>query len=318
MNRRHVMMITLGVLSLGMAWTAAAGAADTETADTERARWLVARAAVETPTLHRAAATPQSDIGGGGYGGDTMSGRTGSIARPMLLSLLVPGLGEATMGYKRGYLLMAMDVASWIGVKHYHDLGHQKREDYYAYLDEHWSEQRLEAAFGTDGEAGTFFYGDQMDDETDYTDLSLWVSREDDEREYYENAGKWDQFVFGWDDFSDPRNWSVDWWHDTDPTWNVYTDLRYEARVLKDVRVTSHREIYRSMRIDSNDQFDHRDSLIYLNMFTRIFSMFQVAYLNGVFSGGGPAEFKVAGHDVTLITEPRGLLSSRLGVSVSY
>ncbi len=310
MNRRHVMMITLLVLSCGAAGSAAAEMTNTEAANTDRAAWLVARAAVDTPTLHRAAATPQSDIGGGGgYSGDTFGGRTGSVAKPLLLSMLVPGLGEATMGYKRGYLMMAMDVASWIGVKHYHDLGHEKREDYYAFLDENWSEQRLAAAFGTSGEAGTYFYGDTMGDyPDDYEHLSLWVSREEDEREYYENAGKWDQFIFGWSDFSDPRSW---------PEYSGQWEL-IPQDVLKNTRVSSLRETYRGMRLDSNDQFDHRDTLIYLNMFTRIFSMFQVAYLNGVFSGGGPAEFKVAGHDVALITEPRGLLSSRLGVSVSY
>jgi len=303
MNRRHVMMITLGVLLLGAAWTTAA-----ERADTERAAWLVARATIDTPTLHRAAATPQSDIGGGGYSGETFGGRTGSVAKPLLLSMLVPGLGEATMGYKRGYLMMAMDVASWIGVKHYHDLGHQKREDYYVFLDANWSEQRLETAFGTSGEAGTYFYGDTMDEPDNYLTLSLWVSREEDEREYYENAGKWDQFVFGWSDFADPRSW---------PEYAGQWEL-IPGDVLKNTRVSSLRETYRGMRLDSNDQFDHRDTLIYLNMFTRIFSMFQVAYLNGVFSSGSPAEFKVAGHDVTLITEPRGLLSSRFGVAVSY
>ena len=246
----------------------------------------------------------------GGYPGETSVGTGGSFARPMLLSLLMPGLGEATMGYKRGYLMMAMDVASWVGVKHYHDLGHQKRDEYYAYLDAHWSESHLASYFGDSTDfAGTFFYGDTMDDGSDYTTLSLWVSREDDEREYYENAGKWDQFVFGWDDFDDPRGWP----EYSDGSW---VDLT--ASVLKDTRVSARREIYRAMRIDSNDQFSNRDTLIYVNMFTRLFSMFQVAYLNGVFSGGHPAEMRVAGHDVTLIAQPRGLTASRFGVSVSY
>ncbi|MBU0741212.1 hypothetical protein KJ554_02525, partial [bacterium] len=261
-------------------------------------------------TIHRAA-VPQGDIGGvGGYGSGTAAGGGMSVAKPMLLSLLLPGLGEATMGYRRGYVMMALDIASWVGVKHYHDLGNEKRDAYYAYLDAHWSESALAAAFGSSTDfAGTFFYGDTMDDSADYQTLSLWVSREADEREYYENAGKWDQFVFGWDDFWDPRSW---------PEYNDGSWVDLTTSILKDARVSSHREIYRAMRIDSNDQFERRDTLIYVNMFTRLFSMFQVAYLGGVFSGGRPAEFKVAGHDVALIAEPRGLTASRLGVSVSY
>ncbi len=314
--RKHHLALPIFLLVL----TAVAGAADLEVANldaaaADRATWLAQRAETTAPTIHRAA-VPQGDIGGvGGYDGGPVAGANMSAAKPMLLSLLLPGLGEATMGYKRGYVMMAMDIASWVGVKHYHDLGHQKRDDYYDYLDAHWSEDRLESEFGdiTEDLPGTFFYG-----VNDYTDLSLWISREEDEREYYENAGKWDQFVFGWDDFDDPRNWPLEWLQETNPSWTHPLDMEGDAAILQDIRVSAHREVYRGMRIDSNNQFDHRDTLIYVNMFTRLFSMFQVAYLNGVFSGGHPAEFKVAGHDVALIAEPRGFTASRLGVSVSY
>ncbi len=301
--RSSLILITMLIL-----WSAAAAAGD---ADRGRAGWLLDRAATETPTLQRAA-LPQSDIGGSRLAPSHAGGGDGGGSlRPVLFSLLVPGLGEASLGYKRGYAMMALDVASWIGVKHYHDQGNQKRQDYYDYLDAHWSEAQLAAAFGDGDEVGTFFY-----DVAAYTDLSLWVSREDDEREYYENAGKWDQFVFGWDDFSDPRGWSVNWWQQTDPTWDDYTDLN--SRILKDVRVTAHREAYRALRQESNASFDNRDKLVYVNMFTRVFSMVQVAYLQGVFSGGRSAAMNVAGHELALIAEPRGLTSSRLGVSISY
>ncbi len=288
-------------------WAATAAAAGSTVAARDRAGWLLERTVSETPTLQRAA-LPQSDIGGTRLSSSPADVGHGSL-RPMLYSLLVPGLGEASLGYKRGYAMMALDVASWIGVKHYHDLGNQKREDFYDYLDAHWSEALLSAAFGdaNGDEAGTFYY--QV---LDYTDLSLWVSKENDEREYYENAGKWDQFVFGWDDFEDPRN-HANWWQDTDTTWDDATDL--DTRILKDVRVSAHREAYRALRQESNDAFNDRDTL---EMFTRVFSMVQVAYLQGVFSGGRSTAMNVAGHDLALIAEPRGLTSSRLGVSISY
>ena len=304
------MRASLIVTMLLVLWTAAATAG---AESLERAGWLLDRTEEQTPTLQRAT-LPQGDIGGTRLApspADGDDGGDGSL-RPVLYSLLVPGLGEASLGYKRGYAMMALDVASWIGVKSYHDQGNQKRQDYYDYLDAHWTEARLEAAFGDNDElAGTFFY-----DVNDYTDLSLWVSREADEREYYENAGKWDQFVFGWDDFSDPRAWPVNWWQQTDPTWDDYTDLN--TRILKDVRVSAHREAYRALRQDSNEAFDRRDTLVYLNMFTRVFSMVQVAYLQGVFTGGRSTAMNVAGHELALIAEPRGLTSSRLGVSISY
>lgn len=302
--RPSLLLITICVLGAAACATAA-GAGD-------RAGWLLERADDQVPTLQRAA-LPQGDVGGSRAApAPAHAAAGGGSLRPVLYSLLIPGLGEASLGHRRGYAMMALDVASWVGVKHYHDQGNQKRQDYYDYLDAHWTEARLEAAFGDSEDfAGSFFY-----DVNDYTDLSLWVSREDDEREYYENAGKWDQFVFGWDDFSDPRGWPANWWQQTDPTWDDYTDLN--SRILKDVRVSAHREAYRALREDSNEAFDRRDTLVYVNMFTRVFSMVQVAYLQGVFSGGERTALNVAGHELALIAEPRGLTTSRLGVSISY
>jgi hypothetical protein len=288
-----------------------AGAAFADTAAVGRAAWLVQRVDADVPTLHRAAA-PQSDIGGSRAPTSGMSSADRSaLVRPVLLSLLMPGLGEATTGHKRGYVLMAADLLSWYGVKHYHDQGKERRQDYYDFLDAHWTEARLAGRFGTTDDPGTFFY-----DVTDYQDLSLWVSREDDEREYYENAGKWDQFVFGWDDFSDPRGWSADWWHDTNPDWNDWGDL--DTSILKDSRVSANREIYRGMRRDSNASFDDRDKLVYLNIFTRLLSAVQVAWLQGAFSDGRTAGVDVHGHEVALIAEPRGFGASRMGFSVSW
>jgi len=291
MNR----LLTALLLCAAIAAPLAAGAAPAS-----RAGWLVDRTLDAEPGLDRAA-LPQSDIGGVTDLGGAPSGGRGSLVKPMLLSLLMPGLGEATMGYKRGYLMMAVDAAAWFGVAKYHQDGVDKRDAYKAYLDDHWSEDRLAAAFGSDPNdfPGTFYYG-----VNDYTDLSLWVSREDDEREWYENAGKWDQFVFGWDDFTDPRNW-------VGPGATT-------ADLKDDIRVSANRLTYRDMRQDSNDAFHTRDNLVYFNMLTRVFSVLQVAWLGGAFSDDGRAALNVGGHDVAIIAEPRGLTASRLGFSVSY
>ena len=276
------------------------------TAGTGNAGWLLERAATDEPSLERAT-LHQSDIGGsfggGGYEGTDHTG----LLKPMLLSAVLPGLGEVTMGYKRGYGMMALDIASWFGVKHYHDEGGAKRQEYIDFANEHWSEDRLSDAFGDNSfdYVGTFYYGDTMENPADYQSLSLWVSQEDDFREYYENLGKWDQFVFGWDDFTDPRSFGVN----TDPR---------TAALKDDPRVSQNRITFRGMRADSNEAFDRRDQLVYLNMATRIFSIFQVAYLGGVFSDGHASNLEVGGHPIALIAEPRGLTSTRLGVSIRY
>ena len=83
------------------------------------------------------------------------------------------------------------------------------------FADAHWSVDDLVSAYNptaTDdyrrGLGLSYFPNDDMNVATDPSMLdgvlSLWVTEEDDRREYYENLGKWDQFVFGWDDFRRP------------------------------------------------------------------------------------------------------------------
>ena len=60
-------------------------------------------------------------------------------------------------------------------------------------------------------------------------DLPLYVSRNDDEALFVENIAMWNQFVFGWDDFADPRVY--------------YEEL--DPNNLSDVRVSAQREHFR-------------------------------------------------------------------------
>lgn len=80
----------------------------------------------------------------------------------------------------------------------------------YAFADAHWSERRLACAFDPTcpyeylAGYGREYFPDVMH----YTELPLWVPRHVDESEYYENMARWDQFVFGWDDFVRPEELS--------------------------------------------------------------------------------------------------------------
>jgi len=279
----------------------------------ERANWILHRSDWELASL-TGDPPPQAESAGSTAGAavaEEGSRRKGSPAVPIFMSLVLPGAGEAYLGYKRGYFLMALDIALWIGVVHHNDQGKQIREDYIKFAEEHWDEERLSAAYWSNhpdeylAGVGIPYFPDVGDSRTAYTNLPLWVSREDDEREYFENLGKWDQFVFGWDDFVRPEEL---------PGYiggGALSDLRLPG-------IADNREIYRSMRQESNDQFTKRDRLIYLNIATRLISMVQVAYLQGLFGGGSKSELTVAGHPVSLIAEPRGLTATRVGFAVAY
>jgi hypothetical protein len=237
---------------------------------------------------------------------------------PMLMSMVVPGAGELYLGYKRGLLLIAADAAAWYGVAHNADIGREKRDEYYAFADVHWSEGKLEAAYDPDYDpnhpeySGIIGIGTRYFGVNGYEDLPLWVSARDDRREYYENLGKWDQFVFGWDDFQDPRAFLQ-----LDPE-------DFDIANLRDPRTSANREIYRQMRQDSNDAFARRDRFLYLNLGLRVISVLQVAYLEGLLFGNGgassrrPHQLEIAGREVDLIVEPIGFSRGVIGAKVSF
>jgi hypothetical protein len=248
----------------------------------------------------------------------------GSAAVPMLMSLVLPGSGEVYRGHKRGYLQIALDIAAWYGAIHHDGKGEDKKAEYFTFADDHWSEEKLEAAYDAsyqDRPDANFDYfymsGDGLDyfntAETpldDYTDLPLWVSVIDDRREYYENLGKWDQFVFGWDDYTDPRTF-------------LGTD-DINIRNLQDPRTSANREAYRDLRQSSNDHFSKRDRYIYASVAFRLFSVLQVAYLEGLLFGGGdgggqgPDRLSIGDHQVDFFAEPVGLGRGVVGATVSF
>jgi hypothetical protein len=73
----------------------------------------------------------------------------------------------------------------------------------------HWDPQYLVEGFnpaGTDieraGEGAIYFpYVTPIFSIDELEKLPLWVSIEDDDLEHMSNAAKWDQFIFGWDDY---------------------------------------------------------------------------------------------------------------------
>jgi hypothetical protein len=258
-----------------------------------------------------------------GIGGVASGTRTGGEHQapvlPMLMSLVLPGAGEVYLGHKRGFLMMALDAASWYGMAHNADQGRTKRDEYYAFADEHWFLGKLDASYDPaylERSDANFDYSQVVGIGTDYfgvtgyTNLPLWVSAADDRREYYENLGKWNQFVFGWDDFVDPR------------VFLGTSDI--DIANLQDPRVSANREAYRQLRQESNDAFARRDRFVYLSLGLRVFSVLQVAYLEGLLFGNGDRQdsganhLEISGHRVDIFVEPVGFSRGVIGAAVSF
>ncbi len=296
-----------------------------------RAAWLLQRGSLETLALTGLPAQPDEFGGGGGAVDPTATDfdeeRHGGVV-PVLASLVLPGAGEALLGHKRGYFMMALDIFAWTKVASNHKDGNDLRDEYYAFADAHYSDGRLTRAYLAStpdierNGMGSLYFPDigTIADSTGLDALPLYVTKEEDRREYYENLGKWDQFVFGWDDFLSPQSYAqLPGNEDYTPTENSKIDFANPW-------VSENREAYRLLRDASNDAFKTRDRWLTLNLGLRVFSVLQTAWLDGLLGGGGGGDgggdgenrLSVAGHDVRLIAQPTGLRRATVAAAITF
>jgi hypothetical protein len=184
---------------------------------------------------------------------------------PIFLSVLVPGAGEMYMGYwKRGVALMAIEAGAWSGYVYKHRQGLDTREEYEAYADAHWTIRKFidDHALVYPLPDATLEYLEELGQATSgsgaWPGYSPWVSKEEDKQHYYENIGKYDWYVSGWDD---------------------YVPGTRPEDLSPGELLSRHREDYRDMRHESNNQLDTANRFIYLSIATRVFSLVQTTLL---------------------------------------
>ncbi len=199
---------------------------------------------------------------------------------PMLASIELPGLGETLTGHRRGWFMMAADVGIWYGIADRQQEGDDWEDRYEAFALEHWSEDEWARALN-DGRLTALY--PELGAGSSPSSVALYVSRELDEREWFENLGKWDVFAWGWREFHD------DVWNgenhpvflgaepynpvpDDPSTWFFPSDRP---------TMTPLRQQYVDMRVKSNDALDTRDDLFNVAVLLRVFSALQMAYLEG-------------------------------------
>jgi hypothetical protein len=315
-----LVMITLGS---ALVCLLAAVPGQAQTPDSERMSWLLNRDSLEELAL-TGQRFEQGEVGGGG-GADLevdefeSSSRRKKSGWPVLFSLILPGAGEASMGYTRGYFMMAADIFAWTQVAKYHNEGEDLTDDYLAFADDHYTDEMLLEGYldaGVDPERsgeGAHYFSTITNENNfntleDLNNLPLYVSKEDDFREYYENLGKWDQFIFGWDDYTRASIPYAE--YDYKPT-DTRADLQHPW-------VSANRDTYREMRDAANDAYLSRDRWLYVNIGLRVFSVIQSAYLAGILSGAPAEQLEVAGHAVQIIAQPGGWNKGALAASVSF
>jgi hypothetical protein len=204
---------------------------------------------------------------------DQESGSGGKRYLPVLLSTLMPGVGEIYLGYRwRGAALVTLEVAAWAGYFYYRNEGLDSREAYESFADQYWNYQKW---IGDHKDGGQGYTLEELEEagrnkagSQDWPGYIPWVSKEEDKQHYYENIGKYDWFISGWQDY-DPN----------------FTDPNTDSGFMED---TALRDEYRSMRKESNDQLDNSNKFVYLSIGVRVFSIVETLIL--VRSDGGSSD----------------------------
>ncbi|MFQ5512499.1 MAG: hypothetical protein ACE5EO_11695 [Candidatus Krumholzibacteriia bacterium] len=200
-------------------------------------------------------------------GGEPLEAKSGwRTYLPVFYSLLLPGAGEIALGaYKRGAALAALEATAWTGYAINRNRGLDSRAEFEAFADRHWNHGRwirehvATAMMGGNPDSVTFAELDAFGRSAAYAGAwpgyHPYAAKEDEKLNYYENIGKYDWFISGWED------WTRAPLGTTQPS---NTDLRTQ---------------YRSIRNRSNDQLDRADRFVFLSVAARVFSLVETVVM---------------------------------------
>jgi len=161
--------------------------------------------------------------------------QTKSAAKAFAYSLILPGLGQLYTGSKiKAAVFLGIEALGWVGYINYRSQGGSKTDEYEAYADQHWIEQSYWDSLQSVRSIEKWQDGDYFPHHLPYkvvgTDTVADVNHE-----YYENIGKYDQFIWGWDDL---------------------TQIGTGASQPEGNYTSNNRHTYVLMREDANKQYD--------------------------------------------------------------
>jgi hypothetical protein len=218
-----------------------------------------------------------------------------NIGIAVVSSMILPGMGQLYVAtgskrvshYVRVPIYVALDIFFWYSYRDNYDKGKEWKATYERFGDEHWSEERfLEQhpyCYGIGGCDSWQQYNQEARGDYYYF---VYIPKELDHEEYYENMGKYDAFAFGWDD------WNGD--YDNVEAW------------------TPNRTEYWEMRATSDDYLLTADRYVMALIINRVVSMIDAGYMAYRFNKG---DFDDKG--LTLEFRP-GFETTNIGLSYRF
>lgn len=205
-------------------------------------------------------------------------------AKPLIYSLVLPGAGQYYNRSPRWKMLLfaGLEVGLLSSYWAWNSRADEVLRNYETFADEHWGlsrwyqntirlfpDQWEQILVGTHKldliVEDTYFTTDRLDSlQRVYSWEQIEVLRD---RDFYENIGKYDQFVGGWDDtWDEPRDSSGNWYL-------VQKGSRGET-----VLMTRRKDRYRSMRFDRNRLLDRTGYVITMLMFNHVISSLEAVW----------------------------------------
>jgi hypothetical protein len=230
-----------------------------------------------------------------------------SVARAMLLSAVLPGLGQIYAGGRRGYVsggaMAATDVFSLWGYFHNNSKGDDTKDQYEEWVRDHFDIQRFESYVRDTVVVFSGYEGFNFcTDPGFYDSAACWDAiymvfplAEEGSGAFYEQIDVDDKFVFGWNDWTmGDIEYPEDLWKD----WNPYSDLPDGVP-----RTSSNRAKYKAMRSEADDFYGRADRFAWIMVIGRVVSMIDAAIL-----------VKLRNRDIASIgTNPRLSFKAKLG-----
>jgi len=185
-----------------------------------------------------------------------------SVGKAVLFSAVVPGSGQAYGGsWLKGAIFFAVEVGTIAGYVHFDNRGNELEDRYEMDADQLWNEDAywdwISVVSGINRQSM------QALRDYEHETFSHFLPEERNQQ-YYENIGKYNQFVVGWEDF---RNTLGDV---SDLTFDDYLDGSYSGQDL--TTISSQRNAYVRLRRESNDNFNRATNMVTITLLNHVLS----------------------------------------------
>lgn len=135
-------------------------------------------------------------------GATTGASRSKSPKLAFVMSLVIPGLGELYSGAMvRAASFMTVEALTWINYARWRSKGENLKANFRQFANNHWIEAHYRS---------WQVYNNNLSSNSSrkrrekYLETETLPTKTEDIQQYYELIGKYDQFVYGWDDVWNP------------------------------------------------------------------------------------------------------------------